>query len=133
MFRVGQNRIYAPYMTLYLVISLPRIPYIHRIYMAPANPPHISSVSRIQSYFSLCKFHVPIMASCCMFRACQNHTYKRCMYIQCICGIVSKKMRYCKQREITMQCKQRGITMQCKQREITMQCKQRGMWYSKQR
>ena len=31
--RVGQNRICAPYMTLYLVISLPKIPYIHRIYI----------------------------------------------------------------------------------------------------
>jgi hypothetical protein len=30
---VGQNRIYAPYMTVYLVISLPKIPYIHRIYI----------------------------------------------------------------------------------------------------
>jgi hypothetical protein len=30
---VGQNRIYAPYMTVYTVISLPKIPYIHRIYI----------------------------------------------------------------------------------------------------
>ena len=36
--RVGQNRIYTPYMTVYLVISLPKIPYIHRIYMVLANP-----------------------------------------------------------------------------------------------
>jgi len=35
---VGQNRIYAPYMTVYTVISLPKIPYIHRIYMVLANP-----------------------------------------------------------------------------------------------
>ena len=26
--RVGHNRIYAPYMTVYWVISLPKIPYI---------------------------------------------------------------------------------------------------------
>jgi hypothetical protein len=32
-YSVGQNRIYAPYMTVYLVISLPKIPYIHRIYI----------------------------------------------------------------------------------------------------
>ena len=38
MLRVGQNRIYAPYMTVYLVISLPKIPFIHRIYMVLANP-----------------------------------------------------------------------------------------------
>ena len=36
--RVGQNRIYVPYMTVYMVISLPKIPYMHRIYMVLANP-----------------------------------------------------------------------------------------------
>jgi len=41
MCRVGQNCIYAPYMTVYLVISLPKIPYIHRIYMVLANPRHV--------------------------------------------------------------------------------------------
>jgi hypothetical protein len=30
--RVGQNRIYTPYMTVYLVVFLPKIPYIYRIY-----------------------------------------------------------------------------------------------------
>ena len=35
--RVGQNRIYTPYMTVYLVIFLPIIPYIHRIYMVLAT------------------------------------------------------------------------------------------------
>jgi len=29
-FRVGQNRIYTPYMTVCMVISLPKMPYIHR-------------------------------------------------------------------------------------------------------
>ena len=38
MTRDGQNRIYTPYMTVYLVISLPKVPYIHRIYMVVANP-----------------------------------------------------------------------------------------------
>jgi hypothetical protein len=33
MSRVGQNRIYTPYMTVYLVTSLPKIPYVHRIYI----------------------------------------------------------------------------------------------------
>jgi len=36
--RVGQNRIYTPYMAVYLVISLPKIPYINRIFMVLANP-----------------------------------------------------------------------------------------------
>ena len=34
----GQNRTYTLYMTVYLVISLPKIPYMHRIYMVLANP-----------------------------------------------------------------------------------------------
>ena len=38
--RVGQNRIYTPYMTIYFVISLSKIPYIHRIYIVLANPSH---------------------------------------------------------------------------------------------
>jgi len=36
--RDGQNRIFTPYMTVYMVISLPNIPYTHRIYMVLANP-----------------------------------------------------------------------------------------------
>jgi len=36
--RVGQNRVYTPYMTVYLVISLPKIMYIHRVHMVLANP-----------------------------------------------------------------------------------------------
>jgi len=35
---VSQDRICTLYMTVYLVISLPKIPYIHRIYMVLANP-----------------------------------------------------------------------------------------------
>jgi len=38
MSRVGQNRIYSLYVLVYLVISLPKIPYIHRINMVLANP-----------------------------------------------------------------------------------------------
>ena len=40
-FRVGQNCIYTPYMTVYLMISLPKMPYIYRIYIILANPTHI--------------------------------------------------------------------------------------------
>ena len=36
--RVGQNRIYTPYITVYLMERLLKIPYIHRIYMVLANP-----------------------------------------------------------------------------------------------
>ena len=41
MCRVVQNRIYTPYMTVYLVISLPHVPYMHRIYMVLANPSYV--------------------------------------------------------------------------------------------
>jgi len=41
LFRIGHNRIYALYMTVYLVISLPKKLYIHRIYMVLANPNNI--------------------------------------------------------------------------------------------
>ena len=37
MCRVGQNRMYAPYMAVYLVLSLRKIPCMHRIYMVLAN------------------------------------------------------------------------------------------------
>ena len=40
MHRVGQNRLYTPYLTVYLVISLPKTLYTHRIYMVLANPTH---------------------------------------------------------------------------------------------
>jgi len=36
--RVGQNRMYTPYMAVCMVISLPKIPYIHRVYMVLASP-----------------------------------------------------------------------------------------------
>jgi hypothetical protein len=47
MFKVGQDRIYTPYMTVYLVISLPKIPYIHRIYVVLANPIYVAGLGRV--------------------------------------------------------------------------------------
>jgi len=32
-YRVGQKRVYTPYMTVCMVISLLKIPYVHRIYI----------------------------------------------------------------------------------------------------
>ena len=40
-YRVGQNRIFRYIYTVYLVISKPEIPYVHRIYMVRANSTHI--------------------------------------------------------------------------------------------
>ena len=41
MCRVGQNCIFTPYMTVYLVTSQPKITYMHRIYMVRANPKNV--------------------------------------------------------------------------------------------
>jgi hypothetical protein len=41
MCRVGQNHIYTPYMTVYLVISLPKILCVHPIRVALANPTRV--------------------------------------------------------------------------------------------
>jgi len=51
--RVVQNRIYTPYMTVYLVISLPKLPYVHRIYMVLANPNYFIIVLPFLLYPSL--------------------------------------------------------------------------------
>ena len=50
--RVGQNRIWTLYMTVYLVKSLQNISYVHRIYMVLANPMHVhlGRLGRIQSF-----------------------------------------------------------------------------------
>jgi hypothetical protein len=31
--RVGQSRVYTPHMTVHLVISMPKIPYIYTVYV----------------------------------------------------------------------------------------------------
>ena len=38
MFRVGQDRLFTTYMTVYLVIPLPKIPYLHHLNLVLANP-----------------------------------------------------------------------------------------------
>ena len=43
-YRVGQNCIYTPYMTVYLVFFLPKLLYTHRVYMVLANPTRIYGV-----------------------------------------------------------------------------------------
>ena len=53
--RVGQNRIIYTEMTVYLVISLPKIPYIHRIYMVLANPSYFC-IPFLQLYMGLVLF-----------------------------------------------------------------------------
>jgi hypothetical protein len=43
--RVGHNCIHTPYMTVCIVISLPKTPCIHREYMGLANPRFVSANS----------------------------------------------------------------------------------------
>ena len=47
--RVGQNRIYTPYMTVCMVIPLLKIPYVHRIYVQiyGSGPPYIYGVHTV--------------------------------------------------------------------------------------
>ena len=59
-------------MTVYLVMSLPKIPYIHRIYMVLANPTH-QAPSHHQYYQILPKHH------------CQNRTLPKLNVLRCCC------------------------------------------------
>ena len=54
--RVGQNRIYTSYMTVFLVIFLPKIPYTHRTYMVLANPTHVNNHPCSQPSISVFNF-----------------------------------------------------------------------------
>jgi len=50
--RVGQNRIYTYIYTVYLVISKPKIPYVHRIYMVLANPNNLLWVGLARTVYA---------------------------------------------------------------------------------
>jgi len=49
-----QNRVYTLYMTVYLVISLRKTPYIHRIHMVLANPTTVVTDEGITSVTQQC-------------------------------------------------------------------------------
>ena len=79
--RVGQNRIYTLDTTVYLVISLPKLPYINRIYVVLANPIYLSHMLRkdppLQRLATACEL---LLCMSCMgdrvykyARACQVH------------------------------------------------------------
>jgi hypothetical protein len=69
--RVGQNRIYTPYMTVYLMISLPKIPYIHRIYMVLANP-------MLELFGQLVIEHSNFVCQLCVPSLCANFVCQLC-------------------------------------------------------
>ena len=43
--RVGQNHMYAPYITVYLLSSLPKLPYIHHTYIRVSSQPNVWHVT----------------------------------------------------------------------------------------
>ena len=54
MCRVGQNRTYTYIYTVYLVISKPKIPYVHCIYIVLANPIYVCDCTCVWGYLWLC-------------------------------------------------------------------------------
>ena len=60
---VGQDCKQAPYITVYLVVSLPKTPYMHRVYMVLANPRH--ALASAHRHLALTNGHV-LGARVCM-------------------------------------------------------------------
>jgi len=88
MSRVGQNRIYTPYMTVYLMISLTKIPYIHRIYGSGQPYTWASCCIISQSVSVLWAFSSPISAkwesalhSLSVFRWTSTKTFKQTLLL----------------------------------------------------
>ena len=76
MSRVGQNRIYAPYMTAYLVISLPKTPYIvYTPYIYGSGQPYICP--------SCYPLHTTTQIYVHTVRLTQ-YMYNYCVYIHCV-------------------------------------------------
>jgi len=72
--RVGQNHIYAPHMTVYLVISLPKTPYMYRMYRVLANPTYMQ--------------YKALQAVCVLICNMQLCSYAYTLYVY-ICAICS--------------------------------------------
>ena len=74
--RVGQNRMYTPYMTVYTVISLPMMPYVHREYMV------VWSTLKYPVYIPVCQCgHVRVVS-------CQSVLVLMPLLVSCQCGHV---------------------------------------------
>jgi len=98
MCRVGQNRIYTPYMTVYSVISLPKLSYIHRIYMVLANPVIVLSLGflcrgnsrRPRALWKNCVRHSQSKQTTCKLRYVYDYmTHARQYVYICVCVCVS--------------------------------------------
>jgi len=79
MLRVGQNRICTPYMAVCMVISLPKVPYIRRIYvcMVLANHMNVSS-DAVQVGEAL---YVGLARTIYIYIYIYVCTYVHCMYV----------------------------------------------------
>jgi len=89
MIRVGQNRIYTPYMTVYTVISLPKTTYLHRIYIIyGSGQPYRWCLwnDGYPAHGGQRSFH-----SIIIHRIGQNHTFIG-RYIQCTYGVFSREI-----------------------------------------
>ena len=73
--RVGQNRIYTPCMTVYSVISLPKIPYIHRIYMVLANPTYMHTHTSTHAIHTFAHTLTHSLVNTHMITSAQTHTH----------------------------------------------------------
>jgi hypothetical protein len=91
----------SPYMTVYLVTSLPKIPYTHCIYMVAANPIFnqclvLLSLSMAKTGLSHKCFttHVYLCAGQVQYKAYELTTFvglARTIYIRCVYGILAGK------------------------------------------
>jgi hypothetical protein len=73
--RVGQNRIYTPYMTVSLVIYLPNILYIHRVY--------IYGSGQLYAYCTFKSLEVPMGRGCRLWPS-RRSTFNTC-HAKCQC------------------------------------------------
>jgi hypothetical protein len=71
--------IHTPYMTVYLMISLPEIPYIHRIHMVLANPTHVYTC-RKYGLFDHTHFLMYTLFLCVGDFYCVHHPLLQSMY-----------------------------------------------------
>jgi len=61
--KVNQNRVYTPYMTVYFVIFLPKIPYIYRIFMVLANPTDMNNKSNTYFFPTMVRMSAKVVLS----------------------------------------------------------------------
>ena len=97
MCRAGQNHVYTPYMTVYLVISLPRTPYMYRIIYGPGHPYVCAHPGGPCMVHALGRVAVPVCqyaysSYSCVMRACVCERTSVCV---CVCACVCARACVC--------------------------------------